>query len=272
MLRSAALALALMLAASPVSAQTADETLSAIYTAEWQWRSSLTGDNTQVAAHLPDVGPAAQQAQLAYWQAIEAKLAAIDQAKLTPAGRDTYAVYKAQIDAFVAAQTFHEYEKPFNSDSAFWSDLTYPADGNFHDEQDYRNYISQLSEIPRYFAQEIANMKAGEARGFTPPRVTLEGRDASVAAVANLKSPRDSAFYKPFLALPATMPADDQARLRAEAARVIATQVMPAYRTLLAYLDSDYIPHATTVLAATNSPDGAAYYQSKIREYTRCSS
>ncbi len=272
-MRTLALALLAMLTATPVCAQapavqTADKQLTAIYTAEWQWRQSLTGDDTQVAAHLPDVSPAAQQSQLKYWQGIETQLAAMDQTKLSPAGRETYAVYKSEIDAFVAAQTFRDYEKPFNSDSAFWSDLTYPADGNFRTEQDYRNYISQLSEIPRYFAQQIDNMKAGEARGFTPPKVTIEGRDTSVAAVANLKTPQDAAFYKPFITMPATIPADVQASLRAQAAQVIATQVVPAYRTLLAYLDSDYIPHAQTALGASAYPDGAAYYQSKIREFT----
>jgi uncharacterized protein (DUF885 family) len=276
-MRPLALALFLMLAAAPVQAQTqsqaadaptADKQLTAIYTKEWQWRQSLTGDDTQVAAHLPDVSKAAQQSQLTYWQGIERQLAAIDQTKLSPLGRETYAVYKGEIDAFVAAQTFREYEKPFNSDSAFWSDLTYPADGSFHTEQDYRNYISQLSEVPRYFAQEIDNMKAGEARGFTPPKVTLDGRDTSVAAVANLKTPQDAAFYKPFLTMPATIAPGVQASLRAQAAQVISSDVIPAYRTLLTYLDSDYIPHAQTALGASAYPDGAAYYQSKIREFT----
>ncbi len=276
-MRPLALALFLMLAAAPVQAQTqtqaadaptADKQLTAIYTNEWQWRQSLTGDDTQVAAHLPDVSAAAQQSQLTYWQGIERQLAAIDQTKLSPVGRETYAVYKGEIDAFVAAQTFREYEKPFNSDSAFWSDLTYPADGSFHTEQDYRNYISQLSEVPRYFAQEIDNMKAGEARGFTPPKVTLDGRDTSVAAVANLKTPQDAAFYKPFLTMPATIPPEVQAALRAQAVQVIAGAVIPAYCTLLTYLDSDYIPHARTALGASAYPDGAAYYQSKIGEFT----
>jgi len=271
-MRTVALAVVVMLAAAPVHAQThvqmGDDRLTAIYTAEWQWRQSLTGDDAHVAAHLPDVSPTAQQAQLKYWQDIETQLATIDETKLSPVGRETYAVYKGEIDAFVAAQTFRDFEKPFNSDSAFWSDLTYAADGNFRTEQDYRNYIGQLGEIPRYFAQEIDNMKAGEARGFTPPKVTLEGRDASVALVANLKTPQDSAFYKPFLAMPATIPAAVQASLRAEAAQVIARQVVPAYGTLLAYLDTDYIPHAQTLLGASAYPDGAAYYQSKIREFT----
>ncbi len=271
-MRLAVLAGALWLAVSPVhagtSAQTADDAFTSIYTAEWQWRQSLSGDAGGHAAHMPDVRPAAQQAQLDYWQGIETKLAAVDTARLSPANRDNFAVYKAQIDAFVAAQTFREYEKPVNSDSAFWSDLVYAIGDDFKTEQDYRNYLNWLGEMPRYFDQQIANMKAGEARGFTPPRVTLEGRDASVAAVVNLKTPQDSAFYKPFRAMPSTIPPEVQQALRAEAAKAIATAVIPAHRTLLAYLDTDYIPHAQTALGASAYPDGAAYYQSKIREYT----
>ena len=268
-----ALVLLGLLAAAPVDAetpvQTADATFTTVYTSEWHWRQSLSGgDESAISAHLPDVGPAAQQAQLAYWQQIEKKLSAIDVSQLSAANRDNYAVYKAQIDAFVAAQAFREYEKPVNSDSAFWSDLTYPAAQAFRGEVDYRNYLSQLREIPRYFAQQIDNMKAGEARGFTAPKVTLEGRDASVAAVAGVSSPEDTAFYRPFKAMPATIPADVQARLRAEAKRTIGSQVVPAYRALLTYLRDDYIPHAQPALGAFAYPDGAAYYQSKIREFT----
>ena len=260
---------ALWLVATPACAQTADDAFTAIYAKEWQWRQSLSGDNdSSISAHLPDVSPAAQQVQLAYWQQIETKLNAVDVARLSPANRDNYAVYKAQIDAFVAALTFREYEKPVNSDSAFWSDLTYPAPQAFHGEADYRNYLSQLREIPRYFGQQMANMKAGEARGFTAPKVTLEGRDASVAAIAGSAAPQDTAFYRPFKAMPATIPAGVQAQLRAEAAKAIATQVIPAYRDLLDYLRTDYIPHAQPALGASAYPDGAAYYQSKIREFT----
>ena len=32
-----------------------------------------------------------------------------------------------------------------------------------------------MRDIPRYFAEEIAEMRAGLKRGFTPPKVTIEG-------------------------------------------------------------------------------------------------
>ncbi|MGZ3304860.1 MAG: DUF885 domain-containing protein [Asticcacaulis sp.] len=266
--------LSLLVTASPAHAQSqsADDAFKAIYSAEWAWRQQTPGEDDsgsdKIGAHLPDVSAAAQQAQLKYWQSIEDRLGAIDTAKLTPANQVNFAVYKAQIDALVAAQRFREYEKPLNSDSAFWSDLTYIADAGFHSEDDYRNYLGQLADMPRYFDQEMANMRAGEARGFTPPKVTLEGRDASVVAAIDVKTPQDSAFYKPFKTIPATIPADVQARLRAEAVKAIETAVIPAHKRLLAFLHDDYVPHAQTALGASAYPEGAAYYQSKIREFT----
>ena len=267
------LAVPLMTAALPVFAGPSDDQFKAIYTTEWAWRQSLqqtdeNNVNAGVAAHLPDVSAAAQSKQLAYWQDVEAKLATIDTKSLSAENQVNYQVYKAQIDALVAAKQFREFEKPVNSDSSFWADLTYITESDFHTEADYRNYIGQLSDMPRYFDQQIVNMKAGLKRHFTAPQVTLEGRDASIRTVIDVKKPDDSVYYKPFLAMPASIPAAKQAELRALAVKAINEAVIPAHKTLLAFFDTDYVPHAQKALGASELPDGAAYYQSKIREFT----
>ena len=52
-----------------------------------------------------------------------------------------------------------------------------------------------MRDIPRYFREQIAEMRAGEARGFTPPRVTLEGRDGSITAVTNAQARGHAALH-----------------------------------------------------------------------------
>ncbi|ESQ88871.1 hypothetical protein ABAC460_13910 [Asticcacaulis sp. AC460] len=257
---------------APVWAGEADDRFVKLYSEEWSWRQSLLASSedaltVEVPAHLPDISATAQNERLIYWQAIQAQVAAIDPVTLTAENQVNYAVYKAQIDALVDRQAFRDYEMPVNSDSAFWSDLVYTADLDFRTEQDYRNYISLLSEVPRYFDQATANMKTGLKRGFTPPKVTLTGRDQSVLSVINAK-PQDSAFYKPFVTMPANMPPALQAQLRAEGVKVIDDAVIPAHRKLLAFLQKDYVPKARISLGASELPDGVAYYQAKIREYT----
>jgi uncharacterized protein (DUF885 family) len=259
--------------AATSAAGPADARFKAIYTAEWRWRLGQRleddeDDDSGVRPDLPHVDPATQQARLAYWQGVLKKLDGIAPARLSAPERINYAVYRAQIAALVAGQQFREYEKPLNADSAFWSNMADEGRKHFTTEKEYRDYLRQLADVPRYFAEEMANMRAGLARGFTPPRVTLVGRDSSLTSVTQAATPQDTVFYTPFKAMPATIPAATQDALRAAAVNAITASVQPAYRALLEFMRGQYAPHAREALAAESLPDGKAYYQSKIVEFT----
>jgi len=251
----------------------ADARFKAIYTEELKWRQtqkqeSDEDDDNGVTAALPRIDAATQATRLAYWQGVLKKLDGINPASLSGEEHINYQVYKAQIAALVADIAFREYEKPLNADTAFWSNLAYSARRPMTTEKEYRAYIRQLNDVPRYFDEEVVNMRAGLARGFTPPKVTLVGRDSSISSVADAKTPQDSIYYEPFNAMPATMPAALQDELRAQGVKAIATAVQPSFVKLLAFMRDEYVPKAREDLAAENLPDGKAYYQSKIVEFT----
>lgn len=257
-------------AGTPVAG--ADAQFRKLYTEEYAWRQRQQAPNEDSPRDqklgLPDVGPAAQAERLARWTATLAVLSRIRPSTLSPAEQVNYAVYKGQIEALLAEQKYRDYEKPLNADSSFWGDLAESARGDFVREEDYRRYIATLRDIPRYFDQQTDNMRAGLERGFTPSRITLQGRDAGVAKVAEAKSVSASPFFAPFAKFPAGMAAETQARLRAEGEAAIREAVVPAHAKLLRFLRDEYIPGARTALAAYALPDGRAYYQSKVAEYT----
>ena len=91
-----------------------------------------------------------------------------------------------------------------------------------------------MRDIPRFFREEIANMRDGQARGFDQPRVTMLGRDASLKVTA-MANPDDTGLYVPFRSMPPTIPAVEQAKLRAEAVTVIRTIVQTAFAHLYHY-------------------------------------
>ena len=251
----------------------ADARFKAIYTEELKWRQtqkqeSDEDDDNGVTAALPRIDAATQAKRLAYWQGVLKKLDGINPASLSGEEHINYQVYKAQIAALVADIAFREYEKPLNADTAFWSNLAYSARRPMTTEKEYRAYIRQLNDVPRYFDEEVVNMRAGLARGFTPPKVTLVGRDSSISSVADAKTPQDSIYYEPFKTMPATMPAALQDELRAQGVKAIATAVQPSFVKLLGFMRDEYVPKAREDLAAENLPDGKAYYQSKIVEFT----
>jgi uncharacterized protein (DUF885 family) len=263
-------------AAPVVKAGPADAQFKALYTQEWKWRISQKqeedeDDDNGVSASLPRIDVATQNQRLAYWQGVMKKLDGIAQDKLSAPERINYQVYKAQIAALIANQQFREYEKPLNADTAFWSNMTSDARRPMTTEKQYQDYLKQLADVPRYFNEEMVNMRAGLARGFTPPKVTLVGRDSSITSVTDAKTPQDTVFYTPFKKMPATMPASQQEELRAQAVKTIQASVLPSYRTLLKFMREEYVPKAREDLAAESLPDGKAYYQSKIVEFTTTS-
>jgi uncharacterized protein (DUF885 family) len=278
---SAALAAACLLfasAAAPACATgatgtAADAKFKALYTQEWKWRQAQRLEDEEddvngIRPSLPRVDEATQRLRLAYWERVMRQLDGIAPARLSAPERINYAVYRAQIAALIANQRFREYEKPLTADSTFWSNMTGEARKTFRTADEYSAYVAQLNDVPRYFREETANMRAGLKRGFTPPRVTLAGRDASLSAVAEEQNLENLVFFKPFKSMPATIPAAQQEALRTAALAALRDAVVPAHAELLRFMRDEYVPNATEALAAESLPDGKAYYQSRITEFT----
>ncbi|TAL93239.1 MAG: DUF885 family protein, partial [Rhodanobacter sp.] len=272
-----ALGLLSLVQAAPAPASAADGSADAqftrIYNTEWAWRTGHPAAGASAAApdnsRLDDVGALSQQRRLDYWQHVLEQLDALDVTKLTAANRVNFEVYHAQISNLLADQKFKTWQMPFNSDSAFWSDVDYELGGDhLRRVGDYRKYLDRLSQIPAYFDQQIANMRLGLKRGFSVPREVLNGRDVSIAAVADLQDPTQSSFYTPFKHLPASIPADQAQTLQGQALQRIRDEVIPAYAKLLKFFRDEYVPQARTTLAAEAMPDGKAFYRQQVREYT----
>lgn len=269
-------ALALAAGASPVAARpagSADAAFKALYLRTDAWRRAHpAGFDEDVesgpSAHLPHVGAGAQAERLAYWTGIGRELDAIQEASLSPVAATDYAVYRYQLEARLDGLRLRDWEAPLTSDSAFWTDMAEVARTPFKTEAEVRRYLSRLADTPDFVRDEMANMRAGLARGFTPPRATLAGRDVAIAATAEAASPQATLFYAPFNELPASIPAQTQAELRAAGAAAIRDKVIPPFRDLLAFWRADYAPHARTTLAAEAVPDGRAYYRAQIYAYT----
>ncbi|KQV59856.1 MULTISPECIES: DUF885 family protein [unclassified Duganella] len=256
-------------AAKPGSA---DARFTAIHKAEWKWRlqQRLEDDEDDVRgveSRLPNVSLAVQMERQKKWEETLRQLESIKPEQLSNRERINYQVYRAQVAALLDNQRFREYEKPLNADSSFWGNLAGEARKSFRTAEDYRNYVAQLNDVPRYFGEEITNMRAGLARGFTPPKITLEGRDKSITSVTEAR-PEDVVFFKPFKDMPNVIPAAEQEALKAEGLKAIREKVIPAHAVLLKFMREEYVPKAKEALDAESYPDGKAYYQSKIVEFT----
>lgn len=254
--------------------QSADARFKHLYEQEWAWRTgqagvSASGEAQPNNGRLDQVDAKRQQERLDYWQRVMSQLDAINPKELSPAQQVNYAIYREQIRNFIGDQQFKQWQMPFNSDSAFWSELDSDlGTDSLHSETDYRRYVDRLGQVPAYFEQEITNMRAGLKRGFSVPKEVLAGRDNSIAAVADVKDPTQTSFYEPLQHMPSSIPAVTAAAIQADAREKINRDVIPAYQKLLAFFRTEYVPQARSTLAAEALPDGKDYYRQQIREYT----
>ncbi|MGH9121389.1 MAG: DUF885 domain-containing protein, partial [Acidimicrobiales bacterium] len=122
--------------------------------------------------------------------------------------------------------------------------------------------------MPAQIDQQISLLQQGLKMGVTPPQVTLSEVPRLLASHTP-DDPAQSPLYKTvFAELPATIPDADKARLQAKAREILAGQVIPAYRKLAAFAKGQYVPGARKGLAATDLPDGKAWYAYDVEEQT----
>jgi uncharacterized protein (DUF885 family) len=214
-----------------------------------------------------DLSLAAIEARMAADRAALAKLRMIDRAALSPADQLNYDTFLWLQQKSVDRQRFGEYLQPVGHQGGVQT-----ADGiaevlPFASVQDYRDWLQRMDALPVVIDQTIALMQAGISAGNVPPRVLMQRVPAQIAAQV-VEDPTQSPFYRPFAKFQASVPASEHAALQAEAQRIIAGRIVPAYRKLATYFNDAYLPKTRDSIAAAALPDGKAYYDFLAGYYT----
>jgi uncharacterized protein (DUF885 family) len=135
---------------------------------------------------------------------------------------------------------------------------------------EYANILGRISRVGTLVDQTIALMREGLAAGLTPPRITLRDVPQQVRNQV-VEDPMASPMLAAFKRFPDAVPEAERAPLREAAVAAYTDGVAPAYRRLLAFLESEYLPRTRESIAASDLPDGPAYYAYKVRQSTTTS-
>lgn len=267
----------LFVAASPTALgqqETAAAELHRLFADEWDrrlQRDPLFASSRGVTDYndrLPDMSAAAQQRALEEDLQFLKRLEAIGRDTLSPDDRTNYDLFEFVVGHRASLATYRSYRMPFTSDSGFHIRIQRMYESMpFGTIDDYETYLSRLHAVETFFAQNITNMRAGLADGFTQPQVILEGIVPSITG-AIVENPQDSVFFTPFLGIPEFFSGEDADRLRSDAGTAIAETVVPAYRAFLQFFIDEYIPEARESLGASGLANGRAYYEGLTRFFT----
>ena len=196
------------------------------------------------------------------------RLKAIDRGRLSDADQVNADLLAFILKHDVALAAFRGYRMPFRADTGFHTEINYVVSATpFRSAKDYEDYLQRLAALPGFLQQNIDNMRAGLAVGFSQPKEILPRIIPSFEAMATTPA-EDHTLYAPFASMPATMSQSRQHSLQARGKAVLNEEVIPAFAALAAFMKDEYAPNARDSLGTSKTPNGRAYYKALVRYYT----
>ncbi|WP_375253078.1 DUF885 domain-containing protein [Dokdonia donghaensis] len=164
---------------------------------------------------------------------------------------------------------YYEYERflnPLLSDSGFHSSWNYMVRPITSYKQAVK-YLDKLNALPEVVNQYVPLLREGIKKGVSQPRVIFEGYESTYNSqiVADYK---DSFYYTPFLNLPESITEEQKDSLETAAKLAIENSVVPAFKSVKAFFENEYLPNTRTTIGVSETPNGDDYYQNRIRYYT----
>ena len=271
-----ALVLAFALATSaPALAQRSEAArLHALFDEYWAW---VERDNPEYATYLgddryddrlTDLSAPAMARRKAHLQQVLDRLRQFDVRRLAGQDAVSLAVLKSQLERRLRVAAFPMERLQLSPMDGPQLDFPLLAKSTpFRTVAGYEHYLKRLRALPVQLRQIEALMREGLATGWTFPAAAMARVPSQIDAWLGDDVDRSPA-WPPFASFPAGIAANEQARLASEGRKAIADDVIPAFRALKHFIETDYLPHARRGLGAATLPGGAAYYDALIAERT----
>ncbi len=199
------------------------------------------------------------------------RLEAIPAAGLSAADQLNRAILLTDLRTSVAGAAFGQKYMLFTNRGGWpLSFAGLPEDAPFYTRADYESYLARLADYPRYNAEGIATTRLALKGNFTQYCDSMRGFEKGIA-VHIVTDPRASVFLKPFERKPASISDADFAQLRSRAENLVMTKIVPAFTAFRDFYVKEYAPRCRTAPGISSQPNGAAYYNFRIREQTTTS-
>jgi len=249
-------------------------TLNAIFSDYWEDRlkhdpefASSIGDS-RYNDQLSDYSVEAYNDSLARGRAFLNRLGEVDTTGMSDQEQLSKEVLVRQLIENQEAARFKPWEMPVTQFEGLQIDLPQLVPQlTFTSAKDYDDYIARLKKVPLAFQQTTDNMSIGMDDHREPPAYLMEKVLVQVNTIANEK-PEEGPFALPAQKFPASVSAEQQARIKQELLAVIAGQVAPAYLRFGKFLKSQYIPNGRSDPGLWALSDGEAYYRFLVKKST----
>ena len=156
---------------------------------------------------------------------------------------------------------------PFTGDWGFQAEPIFAALGESIDSvEEGEAWIDRLNDVPRYFAENVENMRRGIRTGWTAhadPLGTMVGQIREQI----VDDPAKSGLYTPFLSLSEDISPAQAERLQAEGLQAVSNAIA-AYRDTLFFIETEYSLYTREEAGIGSLPAGRAAYRAAVDFHT----
>ena len=199
-------------------------------------------------------------------QKLLSDLAEIDTDALDETRYISSELLRFKLQEMVDRYEFKAYLNPLLSDSGFHLSLSYQV-RDLNTYAQVKTYLNKLNAIPTYVDQHFQLLRQGLREGITQPRVIFEGY-ASTYDSQIVDNAEESFFYEPFENLPSTLSRTQKDSVLNAAKTAIQTNVIPQFKRIKTFFETEYLPNTKTNLGVSEGPQGMTYYQNRLNYYT----
>lgn len=260
-------------AAAGLASNPTARALHALFDEEWQhdlaesptWASSI-GDR-RYDAKWEDVRLTAQARREAHERDVLAKLARIRRADLSRSDALSYDLFLLKYQTAVEAQPFRLYLFPLNQRGGIQTADEIADELPFTTVTHFASWNARLASFPQLMDGTLELLAEGIRTRMVHPKIAMQRVVAQIDAQI-VDDPAKSPFFAPYAKVTSAIPAAEREPLAAEAKRLVASSVVPAFRKLRAFFVEQYLPACRDSVGAWDLPNGAALYAHTARAHT----
>ena len=201
-------------------------------------------------------------------------LTVYDKDKLTEQDNLSYDIFKYTLDISIEELQFHENYIPFTQFNGLTLTMGQLGSGEgaqpFKTVEDYDNWLQRATAFNAWADSAIVYFKKGIAANYVLPKTLVQKMIPQMNDLVT-KDASKNLFYGPIAKLPSTFSDADKKRLTVAYTKLIAEQLVPAYKKLGDFLSNEYLPKARTTSGAASLPNGKSYYEFCVKEETTTS-
>lgn len=199
-----------------------------------------------------------------------ADVLAVPVSGLDAGARLTYDIFKRQRQLAIEGFTYPAELTPVNPFEGMPWQFALAAAGlgqrPLAGAKDYEEWLAQIDGYVGWTHQAIANMREGMRRGYTSPRVLMQRTLPLLQSLGTDTSA--NIFYQTLQSMPETIKEPERTRLTSSLNTAVRDKLLPAYRELHEFIQSEYLPRARTSIALSALPLGPSWYAYRIKRAT----